>query len=82
MDEKTVELSQRQLTHSDSSQQQQQQEDDSVVTELVKEENLSWGGFACLVIWCAIPCVVYILLFTVSPFVSRCIWFDLTAVVC
>lgn len=70
MNEKSVELPQKHSEDQCGENKQQSEEQDgddveSLAVEVTKME-LTWMGFVCLLIWCAIPCVVYLLLFTVS----------------
>jgi hypothetical protein len=70
MNEKSVELPQKHSEEQGGENKQQSEEEDdddveSLAVEVTKVE-LTWMGFVCLWIWCAVPCVVYLLLFTVS----------------
>jgi hypothetical protein len=69
-DTKSIELPQKQpsreVEQSGKDNQESKDEEDESVAVQVTELDLTWMGFMCLWIWCAIPCVVYLLLFTVS----------------
>ena len=51
---------------------QKGEDESSVATENHEERSLPWSTFCCLSIWCAVPCAVYILLFTVSFIYRAC----------